>query len=108
MALKQKVSMEAVGIGVLIAFEIPNLFGNTMPHFYELADMDPCDSKWIRHGEITGATISLGVSLAGTMITQSPWPLLIGIAITAFMLWQFEQALKCEPKNSDKGGYTNG
>ena len=108
MALKQKVSVEALGIGVLIAFEIPNLFGNTLPHFYELADMDPCDSKWIRHGEITGATISLGVALAGTMVTKSPWPLLIGVVITAFMIWQFEQALKCDPKSKNEVGYTNG
>ena len=93
-----KGGIEAVAIGVLIAFEIPNLFGNTMPHLCEIAAMDPQDKRWVRHGEMTGVGISLGVSLSGTLITRSPWPLLLGMTITAFMIWQFETALRESPK----------
>lgn len=94
-------SAEGWGIALLVAFEVPNLFSGLLPSLFTISTFTNASAekaehakKWIRKGEIQAAVVSLGLGVGGTVVTKSPWPLLLTILMIMWLGWQYESALR--------------
>lgn len=94
-------SAEGLGLSFLVAFEVPNLFSGLLPSLFTISTFSSADpekaahtKKWIRKGEIQAGVVSLGLGLGGTIVTRTPWPLLLTLIMIFWLVWQYETALR--------------
>lgn len=94
-------NIEGLGLSFLIAFEVPNLFSGLLPSLFTISTFTGGDEdkaaharKWIRRGEIQAGVVSLGLGIGGTVVTGTPWPILLTLAMIAWLVWQYESALR--------------
>lgn len=92
---------EGLGLSFLIAFEVPNLFSGLLPSLFTISTFSSSDpdkaahtKRWIRRGEIQAGVVSLGLGVGGTIVTKTPWPLLLTIGMIVWLVWQYEAALR--------------
>jgi hypothetical protein len=97
----QPMGAEGLGLSFLIAFEVPNLFSGLLPSLFTISTFSKGDAdkaahtkKWIRRGEIQAGVVSLGLGLGGTIVTKTPWPMLLTLIMIAWLVWQYETALR--------------
>jgi len=91
---------EAVGLTILTAFEIPNMYSGMLPSLFTISTFSGGDEHkqahtkmWIRRGEIQATAMSLILGAGASALAGSPWPLLATAAMCAYLLWQYERAL---------------
>lgn len=91
----------AWGLAFLIGFEVPNLFSGLLPSLFTISTFTNADEgkaehakKWIRKGEMQAGIVSIGLGVGGTLVTRSPWPLLLVLLMIGWLLWQYESALR--------------
>lgn len=101
MADNSALSMEGWGIAILIAFETPNLFSGFLPSLFTISTFSGSDAEkqahtkeWIRKGELQAGIVSLILGVGGSAITQTPWPLLLTLGMIAWLVYNYEKALK--------------
>lgn len=99
--MADRMSAEGWGIAILIAFETPNLFSGLLPSLFTISTFSGAEpekqkhtKKMIRKGEIQAGVVSLGLGLGGSVITRTPWPLLLTIGMMVWLIWNYEAALK--------------
>lgn len=99
--MAEPMGAEGWGIAILIAFETPNLFSGFLPSLFTISTFTGSDAakqahtkKWIRKGEVQAGAVSLMLGIGGTIITDTPWPLLLTIGMIAWLVFNYEQALK--------------
>jgi len=92
---------EGWGIALLVAFEVPNLFSGLLPSLFTISTFTGASEekaehakKWIRKGEVQAGVVSMGLGLGGSIVTRSPWPLLLTILMIMWLGWQYESALR--------------
>ena len=105
---RQPLGAEGVGIALLVAFEVPNLFSGLLPSLFTISTFSGGDADkvehtktWIRRGEIQAGVVSLGLGIGGSITTRSPWPFLLTLGMIAWLVYQYETALR---KGTDGGG----
>lgn len=101
MARGTMIPAETLGITILIAFEIPNMYSGLMPSLFTISTFtggDPAKRahavKWIRKGEIQATAMSLILGAGASSLAKSPWPFLGAAAMCGYLLWQYESALR--------------
>jgi hypothetical protein len=92
---------EGWGIAILIAFETPNLFSGFLPSLFTISTFSGSDAakqqhtkQWIRKGELQAGIVSVGLGIGGTVITRTPWPLLLTLGMIAWLVYNYEHALR--------------
>jgi hypothetical protein len=71
-----------------VALAVPGIFGFFCPG---LLDVPKHDQHAVRQQQAKAAVGSLLLGAAGSAVTKTPWPFLLSLAISAFILWQYEQ-----------------
>ncbi|MEV8530077.1 hypothetical protein AB0451_39395 [Streptomyces sp. NPDC052000] len=101
MAVGDPMNAEGLGLSFLIAFEVPNLFSGLLPSLFTISTFTNSDAdkaehakKWIRKGELQAGVVSLGLGLGGTIVTKTPWPILLTLLMIGWLVWQYETALR--------------
>lgn len=91
----------SVGIALLIAFEIPNLYSGLLPSQFTISTFAGSDEakqahtvKVIRKSEVQATVMSIGLALGGTILTKEPWPILAALVMIAWLIYQYESALR--------------
>lgn len=97
---------ETLGLTILTSFEVPNMFSGLLPSLFTISTFSGGDDAkrahtkmWIRRGEIQATAASLILGAGASSLAGSPWPFLATAAMCAFLIWQYERALK----GGDKG-----
>jgi hypothetical protein len=90
-----------LGLGLILAMEIPNLYSAPLPSKFTIAtfaggDSDKVDhtKKWIRSGEIEGTIQGLLLGMGGSFLTKSPWPFILCTIMIAWKIYSYESSLK--------------
>lgn len=94
-------SLQGLGLAVLVWFEVPNMYSGLLPSLFTISTFTGGDEdkrahaeKWIRKGEIQATALSLILGAGASALAHSPWPLLGAMAMCAYLLWQYESALR--------------
>jgi hypothetical protein len=97
---REPMSAEGVGIALLVAFEVPNLFSGLLPSLFTIATFSAGDAdkvrhtkRWIRRGEVQAGAVSVGLGVGASIVTKSPWPFLLVLGMIGWLVWQYECAL---------------
>ena len=92
---------QAVGLTVLTAFEVPNMYSGLLPSLFTISTFSGGDAakqahtkEWIRKGEIQATIMSLILGAGASALAGSPWPLLATAGMCGYLLWQYETALR--------------
>lgn len=103
---REPLSAEGVGIALLVAFEVPNLFSGLLPSLFTIATFSAGDAdkvqhtkRWIRRGEVQAGAVSVGLGVGASIVTKSPWPFLLVLGMIVWLVWQYECALAKGCKN---------
>jgi len=94
-------SNEQVALTVLVVSEVPNFWSGFLPSLFTIATFSGGDEdkaahtkKWIRRGEIQAFGLSMALGIAASILAEEPWPFLGVVAMTAFLAYQYEHALR--------------
>lgn len=105
------VPAEAIGLTILTAFEVPNLYSGLLPSLFTISTFSGGDEskvahtkKWIRKGEIQATVMSLALGGGASALAKTPWPFLATLAMCGYLVWQYEGALR---KGCDSGPRLN-
>lgn len=92
---------EAIGLTILTAFEVPNLYSGLLPSQFTIATFSGGDddkrahtTKWIRKSEIQATAMSLILGAGASALAKSPYPFLATAVMCGYLLWQYETALR--------------
>lgn len=90
-----KLTTEEIGIVLLVAAEAPQAYSAFLPSIMTIrtfvGDQDAVND--IREGELLGSAFVLLIAGAGTLLTRSPWPFVVGILTIVTMVAVYEYAL---------------
>lgn len=92
---------EAIGLTILTAFEVPNLYSGLLPSQFTIATFSGGDdgkrehtTKWIRKSEVQATAMSLILGAGASALAKSPYPFLATAIMCGYLLWQYETALR--------------
>lgn len=95
------VTATGFGLGLILAMEVPNLYSAPLPSKFTIATFCGGDEakvihtkKWIRSGEIEATIQAVLLGLGGTVVTKSPYPLLMVLGMIAWKTYSYESALR--------------
>lgn len=101
MAGGEGVTGTGFGLGLLLAMEVPNCYSAPLPSKFTIATFAGGGEekmihtkKWIRSGEVEGTIQALLLGIGGTIVTKSPWPLLMVAGMVVWKVWSYETALR--------------
>jgi hypothetical protein len=90
-----------VAMAVIIAAEVPNYYSGLLPSLFTIATFSGGDDekaahtvKWIRRGEVQGTLQAVGLSIAASVLSESPVPFILSMAMVGYYLYQYEYALR--------------
>jgi hypothetical protein len=91
----------AVALMVLVIAEIPNFWSGFLPSLFTIATFSGGDEakvahtkKWIRRGEVQAIGLSVALGAGASVLAKEPWPLMGTLAMCAYLIWQYEHALR--------------
>lgn len=91
---------EAIGLTILTAFEVPNLYSGLLPSQFTIAtfsgggaEKQAHTTKWIRKSEIQATAMSLILGAGASALAKSPYPFLATAIMCGYLLYQYEHAL---------------
>lgn len=84
-----------VGVILLVAAEAPQAYSAFLPSIMTIRTFvgDPGAVQDIREGELLGSAFVGLISVAGSLLTESPWPMVVGVATIVAMVGVYEYAL---------------
>jgi hypothetical protein len=92
---------DGIGLGLVLAMEVPNLYSAPLPSKFTIATFAGSSdeamahtARWIRSGEIEATIQGLILGLGGSLLTSSPWPFVIVLAMIAWKIYSYEDALR--------------
>lgn len=101
LAASDKHARDGIGLGLVLAMEVPNLYSAPLPSKFTIATFagstpaaQAHTARWIRSGEIEGTIQALILGVGGTVLTSSPWPFLLILAMVILKLMSYEHALR--------------
>lgn len=94
-------STEITALTVLVVAEIPNFWSGFLPSLFTIATFSKGDQakmdhtkRWIRRGEIQAMGLSVALGVGASLLAAEPWPFLGTLGMVAYLLYQYEHALK--------------
>lgn len=90
-----KLSAADAGVILLVMAEAPQAYSAFLPSIMTIRTfVDDDDAVYdIREGEVLGSAFVLLISVAGTLLTDSPWPFVAGLFTIVTMVGVYEYAL---------------
>jgi hypothetical protein len=90
------VNAAEVGVILLVAAEAPQAYSAFLPSIMTIRTFVNDDNAVaaIREGEVFGSAFVGLISLAGSLLVNSPWPLAVGVATVVTMVSVYEYALQ--------------
>jgi hypothetical protein len=87
---------QEVGVILLVAAEAPQAYSAFLPSIMTIRTFvgDPGAVEDIRQGELFGSIFVGLIAVAGSYLTESPWPIIIGIVTIISMVAVYEYALQ--------------
>jgi hypothetical protein len=92
---------DQIALTVLVVSEVPNFWSGFLPSLFTIATFSGGDERkaahtksWIRRGEIQALGLSIALGIAASILAEEPWPFIGVLAVSAYLLWQYENALK--------------
>lgn len=104
------------GLTIMTVAEIPNLYSGFLPSLFTISTFSEQENQehtryWIRRGEILASVMALAVGAGASLLANNPLPLFGTLGMMAYLLWQYEHALRkgmtAGPGLSLKGGARN-
>jgi hypothetical protein len=97
-------SAESIGLTILTIAEVPNFFSGLLPSLFTIGHFSTDESAeavyWIRRGEVNALGLSLGLGLGASLISKSWMPLVGCVAMSGFLMYHYEHALRHGQGNS--------
>ncbi len=97
-------SVEAIGLTILTIAEVPNFFSGLLPSLFTIGHFAEDESSeaiyWIRRGEVNALGLSLALGVGASLISHSYWPFIGCVAMSAFLMYHYEHALRNGAGNS--------
>lgn len=92
-----------IGIVLLVAAEAPQAYSAFLPSIMTIRTFvgDEGAVADIREGELYGSIFVALIGIAGSALTGSPWPIVIGIVTIIAMVGVYEYALNGRRGNHD-------
>lgn len=94
-------SGESVALTILTVSEVPNFWSGFLPSLFTIATFSGSDEhkaehtkRWIRRGEIQATGLSLALGLSASILAESPFPFIGVVALTIYLAYQYEVALR--------------
>lgn len=95
---EEQINAQSIGLTILTIAEVPNFFSGLLPSLFTIghfADDESSDALyWIRRGEINALGLSLALGLGASLLSKSPAPFIGCVAMSAFLMYHYEHALK--------------
>jgi hypothetical protein len=92
---------EITALTVLVIAEIPNFWSGFLPSLFTIATFSKGDAEkmehtrhWIRRGEVQAIGLSIALGIGASLLASEPWPFVGTLAMVAYLLYQYEHALK--------------
>lgn len=92
---------DGFGLGLILAMEVPNLYSAPLPSKFTIAtfagstpEAQAHTRRWIRSGEGEGTIQAVILGAGGSILTKSPWPFLLVLAMAAWKLASYEHSLR--------------
>lgn len=89
---------ERIGLTILTIAEVPNFFSGLLPSLFTIGHFSTDESSeavyWIRRGEINALGLSLALGLGASMISKSWLPFAGCLAMSGFLMYHYEHALR--------------
>lgn len=89
---------EAIGLTILTIAEVPNMFSGLLPSLFTIGHFSSDESaeaiRWIRRGEINALGLSLALGFGASLISRSAYPFVGCVAMSAFLMYHYEYALR--------------
>jgi hypothetical protein len=99
-------STDQIALTVLVVSEVPNFWSGFLPSLFTIATFSGGDERkcahtkmWIRRGEMQALGLSIALGIAASILAQEPWPFIGVIAMSLYLVWQYENALKMGMQN---------
>lgn len=86
-------SAQNAGLALVTASAIPGLMGAFLPPLNELAGLGEADAAAVHRAELHGVALAVGLGVGASVLSQSPWPVLVSLGMVAYLLWLYESAL---------------
>ncbi len=87
-----------LAITVLTVAEVPNLYSGLLPSLWTIGHFSGREREealfWIRRGEIMGTVMALAIGIAAASISQTNLPLVGTVVMAAFLVANYEHALR--------------
>lgn len=99
-----------VGVVLLVAAEAPQAYSAFLPSIMTIRTFvgDEGAVADIREGELLGSVFVAGIGVVGSMLTGSPWPVVVAILTIVVMVAIYEHALNGRRGDRNmKDGATN-
>jgi hypothetical protein len=99
-----------VGVILLVAAEAPQAYSAFLPSIMTIRTFVGDDGAVadIRQGELFGTAFVGLIAISGSLLTESPWPLVVGILTAIVMVAIYEYALQGRRGEYDmRDGATN-
>jgi hypothetical protein len=94
-------SLDGLGLGLVLAMEVPNLYSAPLPSKFTIAtfagstpEAQAHTSRWIRSGEIEASVQAVILGAGGSLLTKSAWPFLLVLLMVAWKLSSYEHSLR--------------
>lgn len=100
-----------VGVVLLVAAEAPQAYSAFLPSIMTIRTFvgDEGAVADIREGELLGSVFVAGIGVVGSMLTGSPWPVVVAILTIVVMVGIYEHALNGRRGDHDmRAGANNG
>jgi hypothetical protein len=88
-----------LGLGLILAMQVPNLYSAPLPSKFTIATFTADGkiehtTKWIRSGEAEATAAAVLLAVGGSLATNSGWPFILVMAMAAWKVWSYEDALR--------------
>lgn len=101
-----------VGVVLLVAAEAPQAYSAFLPSIMTIRTFvgDEGAVSDIREGELLGSVFVAGIGVVGSMLSDSPWPLVVAFVTIIVMVGIYEYALNGRrgDHNMKDGAVNNG
>lgn len=88
--------LQIAGLAIMAAAEVPNFLAGLLPSTMTIGRFaaEPADRARLRRSELVGSALALAVGAGTSMIAESPWPMVMTVAVLLVLLYEYERAIR--------------